>query len=105
MGQPLADQIEINLFYFDGAYYMYLGTLSTNEEGVVTFGGLIVGEYYFNCTGVSTITFLGEILESTNNLNVGVVLIPPICILIYRKNRRIRRIIAVRDCFLTINIL
>lgn len=88
MGQPPADLVAISVFYFDGVDYRFLVNLSTNEYGVITLGSLIVGEYYFTCEGVSEPSFLGEILESTTTLDVGMVLLPPICILVYRKNRR-----------------
>lgn len=86
MGQPPADGVLISLFYFDGVDYSYIEEdIVTDEYGVMSLGDLIVGEYYFTCEGVSEPSFLGEILEATSNLDVGVVLLPPICILVYRK--------------------
>ncbi len=85
MGYPPADVIPIDFYYFDGVDYQFIITYTTNEQGQTGLTDLIVGQYYYTAPSVDVPTFLGEIFNFTTRLIVDTVLLPPICILIYRK--------------------
>ncbi|MFX0076833.1 MAG: hypothetical protein ACFE96_15420 [Candidatus Hermodarchaeota archaeon] len=96
-GRPVASNVDIDLYF--GFYGdQYLCTLPTNEEGVVIFEGLIVGDYsldtelWVNPPVPVTITEY-----DITGVDIGYILLAPICFLIYRKMEgKKRRIILMR---------